>query len=410
MFLAIHMNKTITTLTSITLLALLGACGGGSSESSGIAAIEPACEVKHVSKIDITTENGDPIVSKESYLNADVTLKAASGEVINFSTQIKGRGNTTWNMPKKPYRLKMSESISLLGMPAGQNWNLLANYADKTLIRTAVAFCIAEKLGMKWVPESQFVELTLNGKYDGLYQMTPHIEAGSNKADLGSGEGVKFLAEIDETLDGDYPTTTSYGTNLILKSKAKPKEAEEIYQFIDGMESRLYLNEDPWLLVDKKSLADTYIVNEISRNVDAFHKSTYFYKSADSTSVVFGPVWDFDISMGNIDYNDAWLTEGFGIKHRGYLGAAFDIPEFDAEVRAQWRVIQDVFPSLLVYIDSQSKALKKAQKRNFKRWDILDVYVWPNQKVTGDYDLEVLYLKEWLSARYVWLDDQYKSN
>lgn len=405
------MNKIITTLTSLTLLALLGACGGGggSSEPSESAAIKPACEVKGVSRIDIETANGDPIASKESYLNANVALTDENGGVINFSTQIRGRGNTTWNMPKKPYRLKMSESIGLLGMPAGQNWNLLANYSDKTLMRTAVAFCIAQKLGMEWVPESKFVELTLNGEYDGLYQMTPHIEAGSNKANLGDGEGVKFLAEIDGLLDGDYPKTTNYGTKLIIKSKANPAAVEEIYEFIDEMESRLYLNEDPWVLIDKKSLANTYIVNELARNVDAFYKSTFFYKNTDYP-VIFGPVWDFDISMGNIDYNDAWLTDGFGIKHRGYVGAAFEIPEFDAEVRAQWKIIQDIFPSLLVYIDSQSKVLGKAQKRNFERWDILDIYVWPNQKVTGDYDLEVQYLKDWLSARFTWLDTQYKSN
>jgi hypothetical protein len=403
------MNKTITTLASLTLLALLGACGGGSSESSKNAAIQPACEVKGVSKIDIETANGDPIVSKESYLNANVALTDENGGVITFSTQIRGRGNTTWNMPKKPYRLKLSESIGLLGMPTGQNWNLLANYADKTLIRTAVAFCIAQKLGMKWVPESKFAELTLNGKYDGLYQMTPHIEPGPNKANLGDGEGVKFLAEIDAFLDGDYPKTTNYGTKLILKSKANAASAKKIYQFIDEMEWNLYSNQDPWVLIDKKSLADTYIVNELSRNVDAFYKSTFFYKSTDSP-VIFGPIWDFDISMGNIDYNDAWLTEGFSIKHRGYLGAAFKISDFDAEVRTQWKVIHDIFPSLLVYINSQSEALEKAQRRNFKRWDILDIYVWPNQKVTGDYDLEVQYLKDWLSARFAWLDEQYKSN
>ena len=72
--------------------------------------------------------------------------------------QIRGRGNSTWGMPKKPYRLKLTDKQSLLGMPSSRDWVLLANYSDKTLLRNALALDLGAKLGMAWTPRSAFVE------------------------------------------------------------------------------------------------------------------------------------------------------------------------------------------------------------------------------------------------------------
>lgn len=383
---------------------MVTACGGGSEVD---ASVEPACEVQSVARMDIQTAKGASISSKLDYLDAAIKITGVDGQVAEFGSRVKGRGNSTWEMPKKPYYIELEESIGLLGMPPGRNWNLLANYADKTLMRTALAFCIAKNLGMKWVPESHFVELTLNGDYQGLYQMTPHIEVGPFKVDLGVGEGVKFLAEIDERLDGSYPRTTNYGTSLIIRSNASSVEAEGIYEFIDDMERAIYENKNPWSVVDRKSLVHSYIVNELARNNDSFWSSTYFYKPVGGL-VVFGPVWDFDVSMGNINYNDNWLTDGFWVKNIGYISAAFRNSEFEGEVKHEWRKLDKKIPSLLAYLDLQAEKFKLAQKRNFAKWDILNIYVWPNHKVTGSYDLEVEYLKEWLLARAEWLGGQFE--
>lgn len=398
------MLRLLRTVFLVGSVAVVTACGGGSEVD---ASVEPACEVQSVARMDIQTAKGASISSKLDYLDAAIKITGVDGQVAEFGSRVKGRGNSTWEMPKKPYYIELEESIGLLGMPPGRNWNLLANYADKTLMRTALAFCIAKNLGMKWVPESHFVELTLNGDYQGLYQMTPHIEVGPFKVDLGVGEGVKFLAEIDERLDGSYPRTTNYGTSLIIRSNASSVEAERIYEFIDDMENAIYENKNPWSVVDRKSLAHSYIVNELARNNDSFWSSTYFYKPVGGL-VVFGPVWDFDVSMGNINYNNNWLTDGFWVKNIGYISAAFRNSEFEEEVKNEWRKLDKKIPSLLAYLDSQAENFKLAQKRNFAKWDILNIYVWPNHKVTGSYDLEVEYLKEWLLARAEWLGGQFE--
>lgn len=393
-----------TTLITVSLALFIVGCGGAGDDT--VTQIEPACKVHEVAKLEIVTDS--EVTSKEKYVNGSVKfVSSILSENVEVSTQIRGRGNSTWGMPKKPYRLKLKESTSVLGMPAEKDWVLLANYSDKTLMRTAIAFCMARSVGMKWVPENRFVELTMNGEYQGVYQVVPHIEPGEFKANIGEDPGVKFLIEVDARLDGDYPTVTKYGTNLIIKSDAEPDEAVAIYSFINGMEDAIYArSQDPWLIIDRASLVQYYLVSELTRNNDTFWSSTFFYKSATGL-VTFGPVWDFDISLGNIDYNNNWLTEGLMVVHTGYIRAAILDDAFVRDVRTDWKKLHANMPAIRQYITDLSASLDSAQKRNFVRWPILDMYVWPNQVVTGSYTAEVKYLTDWLDARAVYLDTVY---
>ena len=83
--------------------------------------------------------------------------------------KIRGRGNSTWDMPKKPYKVKLESKASILGMPADKEWALLANYADKTLLRNVTAMEISRICGFKWTPRMVSVEVYMNGKYEGVY-------------------------------------------------------------------------------------------------------------------------------------------------------------------------------------------------------------------------------------------------
>ena len=90
----------------------------------------------------------------------------------------------TWILPKKPYKLKLDSKASLLGMPAGKTWVLLANYDDKSLLRDQVAFEVGRRVGMAWTPNSRFVELFLNGQYEGNYQLTEEIKIDNNRVNI----------------------------------------------------------------------------------------------------------------------------------------------------------------------------------------------------------------------------------
>jgi hypothetical protein len=117
-------------------------------------------------------------------VESSYTIYEVTGEKVQeASTDIKGRGNTTWAMPKKPYSLKLDTKASLLGMPTHKRWNLLANYSDKTLLRTEVAFKMGEILedGLNWTPRSRHIQLYLNNEYQGVYQLVEAIKIDENR-------------------------------------------------------------------------------------------------------------------------------------------------------------------------------------------------------------------------------------
>jgi hypothetical protein len=383
-----------------------------------------------VMKIDT---QGIAITSKDDWftnLNSGVpsyTIYDTSGEPVSGSTDIKGRGNTTWGMPKKPYSLKLTTKAPLLGMPAHKRWNLLANYSDKTLLRTETAFKTGEILqdGLEWTPRSRHIQLYVNNEYQGVYQLVEAIKIDENRVnikdiskknpqrgyileiDVREGEpfhftttkGVVFnCSDPDEDLD-DLITDSDPPTTLFEKIKADVQHVEDVLYsdgFADPGEGyRKYLDVD--------SFVDWYLVNEITKNNDAlFFSSVYMYY--DGEKYCMGPVWDFDISPGNIDYNGNDNPEGFWIKGSLWIGRLFEDPAFVSQAQDRWNAKKDDFFALQQYIDERASYINSAQTQNFRRWNILGVYVWPNVVVPGSYQGEIDYLKSWLAARLAWID------
>jgi hypothetical protein len=367
-------------------------------------------------------------------LNGDVvpsyTIYKANGEKAQeaASMDIKGRGNSTWGMPKKPYSLKLDSGASLLDMPAHKRWNLLANYSDKTLLRTETAFKIGEILedGLGWTPRSRHIQLFLNNAYQGVYQLAEAIKIDENRVDIKEITKKKnpqggYILEIDVRGGEDFNFTTTRGIvfncsdpdedldeeingdtkTLFEKIKEDVQHAEDVLYsegFADPDEGyRKYLDVD--------SFVDWYLVNELTKNNDAvFFTSVYMYYDQEKERYCMGPVWDFDISLGNIDYNDNDNPEGFWIKGSSWISRLFEDPEFVSSVKDRWNEKQNEFNDLPQYIDGRAAYLQDAQAQNFKLWDILGVYVWPNAVVAGSYQGETGYLKSWLAARLAWFD------
>ncbi|MDR1525966.1 MAG: CotH kinase family protein, partial [Tannerella sp.] len=133
----------------------------------------------------IEIENRKSIFSKEEYVNASMTIKYRGDTLHSNTMQIRGRGNATWfNYPKKPFKIKLDEKADLLGMGAEKDWVLLANYGDKTLMRTAFALKLSERMNFPWTPGCRFVEVFLNGNFIGNYNLTEHIEQGKNRINV----------------------------------------------------------------------------------------------------------------------------------------------------------------------------------------------------------------------------------
>ena len=132
----------------------------------------------------INTTEETPVDSKDNYVNATMVIKEDGKKVSENSLRIRGRGNATWTYPKKPYKLKLDDKASILGMEEEKDWVLLANYCDKTLLRTGIALELSRLMNFPYTVNDRFVEVVLNGEYIGNYQLVGTIEQGSDRVDV----------------------------------------------------------------------------------------------------------------------------------------------------------------------------------------------------------------------------------
>ena len=377
--------------------------------------------------LEITTDNAAPIVSKDDYIPAQMNLRSnvvAEPAVIG-GLQIRGRGNSTWGMPKKPYRLKLTDKQVLLGMPSSRDWVLLANYSDKTLMRNFVALELGSRIGLAWTPRAAFVEVYLNGRYDGVYLLTENIKVAKDRvniAELGDTDVTPdtitggYLLEVDFRQDGHTMFSATDRLPIVFQDPEEPVQAQEDYikGYIDEFEAVLHSPgfADPATgyakYIDTDSFVRWFIVNELFRNVDAnMWSSCWMYKPRDG-KLFMGPLWDFDIAAGNIDYNDAFKTAGWWIHDAPWFSRLFEDPAFAARARVIWNEIKaDDLPAMFESITAHATVLQQAQLNNFQRWPILENYVWPNNRIPGSYAGEVEYMGSWLTARVAWLDAQF---
>lgn len=375
----------------------------------------------------IVTEDRVPIVSKDDYVRATLTIdpNGTTEQALSVPLRIRGRGNTTWGMPKKPYKLKLDEKAPLLGMPADKDWVLLANYADKSLLRTQVAFELGRRVGLAWSPRFRFVELFVNDAYMGTYQLGEGVKVAKDRVHIpeleegdisGSALTGGYLLEVDERLDGDVYFRTRGGVPFVLDTPEEPTPEQRAYieDYIQQAEDAIYGDNraDPdtgyAAYIDVDSFVNWYLVNEIMKNNDAiFFSSCWMYKQRDG-KLFMGPLWDFDIAAGNINYNGNDDPTGWWIRISPWISPLFEDPAFQARVKARWNELKaEQFDTILDYIEASAGSLTLAASNNFQRWPILDEWVWPNAVVTGSYEGEVQYLRDWLQTRIAWMDAQF---
>ena len=379
--------------------------------------------------VNIQTDNNLPIESKDDYITGTVTVDGGRGFENLDSTimEIRGRGNSTWGNPKKPYQMKLDSNEEFLDMPIQKKWIFLAEYSDKSLLRNTIAFELGYLSTLDWTPKSEFAEVYINGEYNGTYNVSEKVEVKSARVDIGD-EG--FLLEKDTNVqdrvdpDDVYFNTSAYQNENIIVIKepgidridqndfAFEQDSRFIYirDHINAFETALFGNDfaDPVngyaSFIDVDSFIDWFLINEISKNVDSRQFSSIYFTHIPGEKIKMGPLWDFDLSFGNMDYGDPQFTDGWHVRYHAWINRLLDDPAFVSQV-------QDRFTNhylankqyILDKIDEQAERLKWSQQENFSKWQILGVYVWPNPIVWDTYDEEVLYLKMWFEERMNWI-------
>ena len=291
-------------------------------------------------------------------------------------TGIRGRGNTTWKYPKKPYALKLESKAEILGMPKHKRWVLLANWLDRTLLRNHVSFQIARQTDLAWTPRGQFVEVVLNGTHIGNYYLCEHIKIDKNRVNID---------ELDEDeVDGGYmmEIDTYYDEAFKFKSAKKNfpymfKDPDEVndsqfafmQDFINNLEGSLYekdrFNTGEFMqYLDIESFADWWIALELTGNTETKHpKSTYVHKDKGG-KLKAGPVWDFDWKTFRLN-NQEWVS-----KSTLYYDALFEDPTFVATVKERWNKYLPRFREISAFIQTEADKIRNSEEINHQMWPV----------------------------------------
>jgi hypothetical protein len=259
--------------------------------------------------------NNIPITSKETYVDGNFLIidKSNPSNDLQASGSIRGRGNTTWSdAPKKPYRIKFDSKQSLFGLTKAKSWVLLANYFDPTLLMNCVAFEMGRRLNMTFANHSIFVEVILNGKELGNYQLTEQVQVGKGRIDIDKNNG--WLVEMDLYYDDDPKfRSTHYQLPCMIKSpELESTSADDPgYAFvkndINELDDYIYNNNayvpNPALknIIDMDSLAKLFLVADTLDHLDGIKNTQNFYLYKDVTGTIHGgPPWNFDQAFGHI--------------------------------------------------------------------------------------------------------------
>lgn len=344
---------------------------------------------------------------------------------------IRGRGHSTWNWEKKPYRIKLDEKASLLGLDKNKDWILLSNYADKSLIRNCVAYDMGKELGsFVWNPSQYPVDLFLNGEYQGVYTLGEQREIAKSRIDIYESDTDAdrgYLLEIggaskDQLINNyGFFHTDKELANFVAFADPKPEDmTEEQQQFITD-----YVNKAEAAIVsgvgyedyiDVESFCDWIIIHELTCNLDScFRRSCYMTKDKGG-KLEMGPIWDFDLAFGNYiadnqGYN-SWFTLGSDRENAfvtvNWCNYLMNNKNFRSKIKERWFEIRDsLVQRANTSIDYYSEKVERSQAENFKVWDIMGKQVGYEGTLTAaitDYDSHIRYLKDFISKRAEWID------
>ena len=361
---------------------------------------------------ELTITTTDPsiaeIPSKDYYLEGTLAVNGRGGyEDYTGKTEVKGRGNSTWGYPKKPYRLKLNKKAEICGLGKAKNYVLLANHLDPTLMLNSVAFKIGRLLELPFTNHAIPVDVVLNGIYKGSYLLTEQIEVKENRVDLDENNSVMW--ELDSYWD-DEPKFKSTAFNLPVMVKDPDLTTEQFEywkkdfnafttQFAkEPLEGNSYVD-----MIDIESVAKFLITFNLVHNMEINHpKSVFLYKEGNG-KYVMGPIWDFDWAYdyeGTSNHFGRYNTPLFSSSMNGVGTAFFQRFLQDSRVKAIYkRTWQDFknnkLDALLQYVDDYAVMLKPSVERNSELWEN-----------TRSFDTKVKELKTWLRNRADYIDSE----
>ena len=385
-----------------------------------------------LARIEITTDNGAAVDSKEKYRACSVKVSGKEEYAMEVRGKIRGRGNSTWKWyPKKPYRIKLEEYASFLGLAPDKDWVLLADYRDVTHMMNLVGFYLANELGLPHTNHVRYATVSLNGEEMGLYMITEQVEEGDNRVKLDSDKGILLTLDINDGPADEPDATDNFWSEVFNMAAAVkyPKDADEkVRDYVKEEFSFLEraIDSENWTAVkrelDVESMARYILVQEIISNVEMDNypsmRSGYIHRYDADSLWVLGPMWDCD---GGFNYNwgDMYDSRGWGhtyfesyktlifgtdpYNHTGAYGSTppdffcrmFGMPEFVKLLQQTWAQNSGpLLDGLLKCLAETEELIGEEAQADMDRWGI------SNYNHADEYRK----LRTWLTNRFNYLD------
>ena len=388
--------------------------------------------------------------------NGDNQMNYMSNPFNEFYGQIaiEKRGSSSNTFPMKSYGLEtrgpdsVNYNVSLFDWPSDNDWILYAPYTDKSLIRNVLTYDLGRQMG-QYAPRTKLCEVILNGSYIGVYVLMERIKINPGRVNV---DQLNYTDTLDNQLTGGYiikvDKTTSGGVIAWTSpyTAQAPSNGPLYYQMHDPELSALHPDQFNYIKTyvnnwetalksvnfanpqigfraysDELSFIDFFIMNELSKNVDGYRISTFLHKKrvSEGGKIHAGPLWDFNLGWGNANYCQGGQTSGWEINFNSvcqgnganmnpfWLNRMLQDTVFANNLKCRWSDLRTSILSdehLMNYIDSLGIILEEPAQRNYDRWPILGVYVWPNNYIGNTYQEELTYMKNWILARAAWMD------
>jgi hypothetical protein len=352
---------------------------------------------------------------------------------------IELRGSASISYPKKGYRFETQDSlgnnlnVSLIDLPEENDWILYGPYDDQSLIRNVLAYKLSNDIG-RYASRTRFCELVLNNDYRGLYVLMEKIKRDKNRINIAeldsldtTGDAVtggyifKFDKPEGENIGGWRSAyNIFYQYHYPKADEIIPEQKAYIRDFMNQFENAMtrpdfadsaygypkYIN--------VASFVDHFILSEFCKNIDAYRISNYMFKDQDSKGGKLneGPIWDYNLSFGKTWYpEDVYRVDEWEVDHNRYkpndwpkvpfwwekLGHD---PTFARRVEARWRDLRSrilKLDNVYAMIDQLIDTIAEARTRNFERW--------PEKAKDHSYETEIEMMKQWISDRVDWIEE-----
>jgi len=379
--------------------------------------------------IHITSELDPFVQERELWHDGTITLGGAG--IFDFDevdARIRGRGNSTWwnGQDKRPLRFRFRQARPMISDYDARDWILLANQFDRSLLRNYTVLNLGAALsGLGFTPVPHHVHLYVNSEYMGVYLLTDERNVGTGRMQLQWNEDPAisdYFLELDARahltgiLDETYIDVNGLLYDLRWPDDLSPQHVDYVRDYLAAVSHAIRTQsfDDILALIDLDSFVDFYIVQEFTKDVDARDLSTFMYitGTGHERRLFMGPIWDFDLAMGN----SAYQPLGYGPE--GLYVAVFNYwyrylmsrPEFFSAVQTRWNEIRDVeIPQAIEHTLATAIRYQSEFERNFERHPAVmgrQQMPTPREILEIDYFMgHVNHLVNWLEARAAWMDD-----